>query len=85
MRASYPDRADAVTVDGVRIGYEVSGSGSPTILLMPTWTLLNVRFWKFQVPYLSRHRRVVTFDGPGNGRSERPSDPRREFAERVAT
>lgn len=77
MRASYADRTDAVTVDGVRIGYEVYGSGSPTILLMPTWTLLHVRFWKFQVPYLSRHYRVVTFDGPGNGRSERPSDPQR--------
>jgi len=27
-----------------------------------------------QIPYLSRHCRVVTFDGRGNGRSDRPQD-----------
>lgn len=77
MRARYPDREDFVTVDGVRIGFEVYGDGDPTILLMPTWTILHVRFWKFQIPYLARHFRVVTFDGPGNGRSERPTDHER--------
>ena len=37
-----------------------------------------------QIPYLTRHCRVVTFDGRGNGRSDRPRDPEaydeREFA-----
>ena len=47
----------------------------PTILLLPTWTIVHKRFWKAQVPYLSRHFRVVTYDGPGNGRSDRPLDP----------
>nr|MBA2382402.1 alpha/beta hydrolase [Chloroflexota bacterium] len=27
------------------------------------------------IPYLARHFRVVTFDGRGNGRSDRPRDP----------
>lgn len=77
MRARYPDREDFVSVDGVRIGYEVYGHTGPAILLMPTWTILHVRFWKFQIPYLSGHFRVITFDGPGNGRSERPKEPQR--------
>jgi pimeloyl-ACP methyl ester carboxylesterase len=28
-----------------------------------------------QIPYLARHCRVLTFDGRGNGRSDRPSQP----------
>jgi pimeloyl-ACP methyl ester carboxylesterase len=42
---------------------------------MPTWTIVHARFWKAQIPYLARHFRVVTYDGPGNGRSDRPLDP----------
>lgn len=75
MRARYPDRSGHVVIDGVRIGYEVFGSGSPTLLLLPTWTIVHSRFWKMQVPYFARHYRVVTLDGPGNGRSDRPLDP----------
>jgi pimeloyl-ACP methyl ester carboxylesterase/predicted glycosyltransferase len=59
--------------DGVRVFYEVYGSGEPTILLLPTWSIIHSRFWKTQVPYLARHFRVVTFDGRGNGRSDRPA------------
>ena len=70
-----PRRGGYVESDGVRIHYEVTGAGSPTILLLPTWTVVHKRLWKAQVPYLSRHFRVVTYDGPGNGRSDRPLDP----------
>jgi len=55
-----------------KIHFEVYGTDGPTILLMPTWTLVHKRLWKLQIPYLSRHFRVVTYDGPGNGRSDRP-------------
>ena len=41
-------------------------------LLMPTWSIVHSRFWKLQIPYLARHFRVVTFDGRGCGRSDRP-------------
>lgn len=77
MRARHPDLADHVDRDGVRIGYEVYGDGEPTVLLLPTWTIIHCRFWKMQVPYLARHFRVLTYDGPGNGRSDRVTDPAR--------
>ncbi|MEU4244104.1 alpha/beta fold hydrolase [Actinoplanes sp. NPDC026619] len=58
----------------IKIHFEVYGEAGPTILLMPSWTLVHKRLWKLQVPYLSRLFRVVTYDGPGNGRSDRPLD-----------
>ena len=84
MRAAEPDRADHVVRDGVRLGYEVFGRGDPTILLLPTWTIIHSRFWKMQVPYLSRHFSVITYDGPGNGRSDRVTDPTRYAADSYA-
>ena len=42
---------------------------------MPTWSIVHSRHWKMQIPYLARHCRVLTFDGRGNGRSDRPSGP----------
>lgn len=77
MRAAYPDLADHVSRDGVRLGYEVYGQGEPTVVLMPTWTIIHSRFWKMQVPYLARHYRVISYDGPGNGRSDRAIEPSR--------
>jgi pimeloyl-ACP methyl ester carboxylesterase len=75
MRAREPDRSGRIDCDGVQISYEVHGEGEPTLLLLPTWTVIHSRFWKLQVPYLSRHFRVITYDSPGNGRSDRPLDP----------
>src|SRR6266566_512833 len=73
MRARYPDRDGYIERDGVKVFYEVFGHGEPTILLLPTWSIIHSRHWKMQVPYLARHYRVVTFDGRGNGRSDRPT------------
>src|SRR6267378_4294268 len=74
-RARYPDSAGYVERDGVRVHYEVFGSGEPTVLLLPTWSIVHSRIWKMQVPYLARHCRVITFDGRGNGLSGRPEEP----------
>ena len=83
-RARYPDEEGYVERDGVRVFYEVYGSGEPTVVLLPTWALIHSRHWKLQIPYLARHCRVVTFDGRGNGRSDRPHGAQayaiREFA-----
>ena len=76
MRARQPDFDGYVERDGVKIHYEVFGTGDPTILLLPTWMIIHSRAWKLQVADLSRHFRVVTFDPPGNGRSDRPTDAR---------
>jgi pimeloyl-ACP methyl ester carboxylesterase/predicted glycosyltransferase len=73
-RARYPDAEGFVERDGVRLYYEVYGSGEPTVFLMPTWSIIHSRHWKMQIPYLARHCRVLTFDGRGNGRSDRPAD-----------
>ena len=75
MWAAEPISAGRLECDGVRIGYQVFGTGEPTILLMPTWCIVHSRVWKMQIPYLARHHRVVTFDGPGNGTSDRSSGP----------
>jgi pimeloyl-ACP methyl ester carboxylesterase len=72
-RARYPDEEGFVERDGVRLFYEVYGDGDPTFLLLPTWSIIHSRHWKMQVHYLARHARVVTFDGRGSGRSDRPS------------
>ena len=83
-RARYPDEEGYVERDGVRLFYEVYGSGEPTIVLLPTWALIHSRHWKMQIPCLARDGRVVTFDGRGNGRSDRPQGAEpyaiREFA-----
>ena len=75
MRACQPNRDGYVDRDGVKVYYEVFGAGEPTVLLLPTWSVVHSRHWKMQIPYLARHCRVVTFDGRGNGRSDRPTEP----------
>jgi pimeloyl-ACP methyl ester carboxylesterase len=71
-RARRPDADGFVERDGVRVFYEVYGSGGPTVLLPPTWSIVNSRVSKLQIGYLARRFRVITFDGRGSARSDRP-------------
>ena len=73
-RARYPDEEGYVERDGVRVFYEVYGHGEPTVFLLPTWSIIHSRHWKLQIPYLARHFRVLTFDGRGSGRADRPAE-----------
>jgi len=72
-RARFPDRVGRLERDGVGIAWEVYGSGDPTILFVPSWSIVHSRLWKLQVPYFARHARVIVFDPRGNGRSDRPA------------
>jgi pimeloyl-ACP methyl ester carboxylesterase/UDP:flavonoid glycosyltransferase YjiC (YdhE family) len=74
MRARLPDESGYVVNAGVRIHYEVHGTGDPAIMLLPTWAIVDSRHWKMQVPFLAQDHRVITFDPRGNGRSDRPRD-----------
>src|SRR5207248_4153213 len=58
-----------------RVFWERYGDGDPTVLFLPTWSIIHSRSWKSQIPYFARHFRVLTFDGRGNGRSDRPPEP----------
>jgi pimeloyl-ACP methyl ester carboxylesterase len=69
-------RAEGFVVrDGVRVHYQVFGDGPRAILLLPTWSLVHSDFWAHQVPHLAERYTVITFDGRGNGASDRPTDP----------
>jgi len=60
------------TVNGVRLYYEVAGSGAPVVLAHGF--ACGVRSWDPQVRALSRSRRVITYDVRGHGLSEAPRD-----------
>ena len=72
--AREPDETGTVERDGVRVHWERFGDEGPAILLLPTWSIIHSRHWKAQFHYLARHFRVVTWDGRGNGLSDRPAE-----------
>jgi pimeloyl-ACP methyl ester carboxylesterase len=67
-----PAREGVLERPGASIHYQVFGDSGPTILLLPTWSLVHTDFWRRQVPHFEGRYRVVAFDGRGNGRSSRP-------------
>ena len=44
-------------------------------MLLPTWSIVHTDHWRNQVPHLAKRYTVLTFDGLGNGASDRPTDP----------
>ena len=75
MRARQPDSHGYTTREGVRVHWELFGEGTPTVFLLPTWSIIHSRHWKFQIADLARHCRVLVMDGRGNGLSDRPETP----------
>lgn len=55
--------------------YEEAGQGEPVVLICGFGAELQA--WRFNLPELTRHFRVITFDNRGAGRSSAPDEPYR--------
>lgn len=54
--------------DGTPISYEVFGEGEPALVFVHGWSC-DSRYWREQVPALSKKHRVVVLDLAGHGHS----------------
>jgi len=71
---AFPPNGDFVTVGGVRIHYVSAGRGAPVVLLHGNPGFVS-DFATGLLDSLQLHFRVLAFDRPGHGHSERPRGP----------
>ncbi|MBP2298002.1 alpha/beta fold hydrolase [Azospirillum picis] len=71
----YPPRGRFVTVDGVRLHYLEAGSGPPVVVLHGNVSAADDALASGIFDRLAQNHRVVAFDRPGMGHSERPRGP----------
>jgi pimeloyl-ACP methyl ester carboxylesterase len=64
------ERVPEAEVNGVRIYYELEGSGEPLVLVHGSWG--DARAWGLMTPALTQSHRVLAYDRRGHSRSERP-------------
>ena len=69
-----PPKGAFVQVDGVRLHYLDRGIGSPVVLLHGNVVRLEDFIASGLIDRLAEHHRVIAFDRPGFGHSERPRD-----------
>ena len=74
MRAKLPTADGFVERDGVKLYFEAYGEGPETIVFIPPWSFAHSRIYKAQLPYFSERFRCITYDGRGNGKSDRPAE-----------
>ena len=67
-----PVQQGFVERDGVKLWYAVWGESGPWIAFAPPFQVVHSQMLKGCVPYLSQRCRVITTDGRGNGRTDRP-------------
>lgn len=68
----YPPEGRFLTVDGVRLHYMEAGEGPPVVLLHGNVSALGDSLASGLFQRLSRSHRVIAFDRPGMGHSDRP-------------
>jgi pimeloyl-ACP methyl ester carboxylesterase len=68
----YPPIGRFLDVDGVRLHYIERGQGEPLVLIHGNGTLIQDFTVNGLVDRLSKHYRVIVFDRPGYGYSDRP-------------
>lgn len=51
MRARLPDQSGYLDRGGVKLYWELFGSGDQTVFFLPTWSIIHSRHWKAQIPY----------------------------------
>jgi pimeloyl-ACP methyl ester carboxylesterase len=69
-----PPQGRFVEVDGIRLHYLEKGSGRPIVLLHGNGTMAEDFVLSGVFDTLARSHRVIAFDRPGFGHSERPRD-----------
>ena len=62
-----------VEVNGIRINYEIHGSGEPVVLIGGLGA--DTFLWFRQVPELSQRFQLILFDNRGAGQSDKPDEP----------
>ena len=62
-----------IEVNGVRLYYELHGSGEPLALVHGSWG--DATSWALVLPGLAESFRVLVYDRRGHSRSERPATP----------
>ena len=62
-----------ISVNGLKLYYEIEGNGEPVVLIPGFASGLSL--WSRQAPALSRHFRVITFDPRGICASDSPEGP----------
>ncbi len=70
--------------DGVKIYYEVNGTGPATILLTHGYSG-TLRMWDPQIEALAEHYQLVTWDLRGHGKSDSPEDVAQYSSDRAIT
>jgi proline-specific peptidase len=62
-----------VEIENGKLYYETNGKGRPLLLIHGAWA--SHEWWRWQVPELSTHYQVLTFDVRGHGQSSRLDKP----------